>query len=424
MGTPPLSPPAKSGDSPRILIVGSGHGGAQTAIGLRSNPAFTGSITIVTDDTELPYERPPLSKDYFAGAKTFERLLLRPATYWQDRHVQILTGRRVVRVDTDAKHVITEDGTTLAYDTLVWAAGGRPRTLTCDGATLNGVHQVRTRADIDRAMAELPSVENIVVIGGGYIGLEAASVLTKLGKSVTLLEMLPRLLSRVAGPEISDFFAREHRAHGVDIRTSTAIVSIDGADGRVAGVRIASGERLPAQMVIVGVGIIPSVEPLAAAGAVCSNGVHVDEYCRTSLSDVFAIGDCASHHNRFARGERIRLESVQNANDQAAIVVKALNGQLTPYQAVPWFWSDQYDLKLQTIGLSLGYDTTVVRGDPATRSFSVVYLRDGHVLALDCVNATRDYVQGRKLVMEGAIVDLESLANPAMALKDLSSRTL
>lgn len=375
-----------------VLIVGSGHAGAHTAIGLRNNPAFSGSITIVTDDSELPYERPPLSKDYLSGVKPFERLLLRPANFWQDRDVRIVTQQRVVQIDPAGKQAMTTDGTKLDFEALVWAAGGRPRQLTCAGSTLAGMHHVRTRADIDRMITELPSVARVAVIGGGYIGLEAASVLTKLGKSVVVLEMLSRVLSRVAGPEISAFFEETHRAHGVEIRTETAVSCIEGVDGRVSGVRLADGELIEAQMVIVGIGIIPNVEPLAAAGAICTNGVHVDAFCRTNLLDVFAIGDCASHHNRFAGGERIRLESVQNANEQAAAVAKTLSGQPTSYNSVPWFWSDQYDVKLQTAGLSHGYDATEVRGDPTSRSFSVAYLRNGRMVALDCINATRDYV--------------------------------
>jgi 3-phenylpropionate/trans-cinnamate dioxygenase ferredoxin reductase subunit len=405
------------------LIVGSGHAGAQTAIGLRNQATFSGSVTIVTEDAELPYERPPLSKDYLSGAKGFDRLLLRPATFWHERHVRILRGLRVVSIDPEAKRAITTDGTALDYDVLVWAAGGRPRALMCEGSSLQGVHCVRTRADIDRIRAELARVERVAVIGGGYIGLEAASVLIKLGRAVALIEMLPRILSRVAGPDISAFFEHTHSAHGVDVRTSTAIEAIEGHQGRVSAVRLAGGESIPAQLVIVGVGIVPNIEPLAAAGAICSNGVHVDEYCRTSLPDTYAIGDCAAHHNRFAGGERIRLESVQNANDQAATAVKALCGQPTPYAAVPWFWSDQYDVKLQTVGLSLGHDTAVTRGDPTSRSFAVAYLKQDRLVALDCVNATRDYVQGRKLVADGVSIDPELLANSATALKDIPQRT-
>jgi 3-phenylpropionate/trans-cinnamate dioxygenase ferredoxin reductase component len=383
-----------------VLIVGSGHAGAHAAIGLRNNPAFAGSITIVTDDAELPYERPPLSKDYLAGVRPFERMLLRPATFWQDRDISIVTQQRVVQVDPSCKQATTSDGTKLDYDSLVWAAGGRPRQLSCAGNTLAGLHHVRARADVDRMIAELPGVDRVAIIGAGFIGLEAASILTKLGKSVVVLEMLSRVLSRVAGPEISAFFEREHRAHGVDIRTQTVVDCIEGNDGRAVGVRLGDGEVVAAQMAIVGIGIIPNVEVLAAAGAICSNGVHVDEFCRTNLVDVFAIGDCASHHNRFAGGERIRLESVQNANEQAATVVKALSGRPAPYNSVPWFWSDQYDVKLQTAGLSHGYDATQVRGDPASRSFSVAYLRNGRMIALDCINATRDYVQARKQILD------------------------
>jgi 3-phenylpropionate/trans-cinnamate dioxygenase ferredoxin reductase component len=422
MGTFPVFRAAENEECPHfssVLIVGGGHAGAQTAIGLRNNATFTGSITIVTDEPELPYERPPLSKDYLAGTKPFERLLLRTPHFWQERNINIVHGQRIAQVDANARYALSEQGHRVEYDTLVWAAGGRARSLACAGGDLSGVHSVRSRADIDRIRSELPQVERVVIIGGGYIGLEAAAVLSKLGKTVTLLEMMSRVLSRVAGADISAFFAAEHRAHGVEIRTETAVECIEGGSGRVTGVRLVTGEVLAAELVIVGVGIIPNIEPLIESGAVANNGVHVDEFCRTSLPNVYAIGDCAAHHNRFARGERIRLESVQNANEQAATAAKAIGGQLAPYVSVPWFWSDQYDLKLQTVGLSLGYDTTVVRGDPANRSFSVAYLRAGQLLAVDCVNATRDYVQGRKLVVEGAVLDPARLADPNVLLKDV-----
>jgi len=403
----------------RVVIVGGGHAGAQTAIGLR-HAHFDGTVTLVTDDLELPYERPPLSKDYLAGSKPFERLLLRPPAFWAERDIEIRNGQRVRAIDATAHCIEMAEGARLEYDALVWAAGGRPRSLTCAGAELIGVHSVRSRADIDRMRAELPSTTRVVVIGGGYIGLEAASVLRKLDKSVVLLEMQARILARVAGKEVSEFFTTEHRNHGVEMRTDTAVECIVGDAGRVCGVRLADGEMLSADMVIVGIGIIPNVEPLIAAGAVATNGVHVDEFCRTTLPDVFAIGDCAAHHNRFAHGERVRLESVQNANDQAATAVKAIAGEAVPYNAVPWFWSDQYDIKLQTAGLSLGYDSTIVRGDPQLRSFAVAYLRCEQLIALDCVNATRDYVQGRKLIGDGTAIDIARLHDPAVPLKDLA----
>jgi len=258
-----------------------------------------------------------------------------------------------------------------------------------------------------------------VVIGGGYIGLEAAAVLAKAGKQVTVLEALDRVLARVAGEPLSRFYEAEHRAHGVDVRLNTLVDAIEGR-GRVTGVRLASGEVLAADMVIAGIGITPSVQPLLEAGARGGNGVAVDMHCRTSLPDVFAIGDCALHLNSFADGAMIRLESVQNANDQAMVAARAIIGNETAYHAIPWFWSNQYDLRLQTVGLSMGYDDEVVRGDPASRSFCVIYLRRGRVIALDCVNRTKDYVQGRDLVLTGAMIDPARLAATDVALKELA----
>jgi len=402
-----------------VLIVGAGHGGAQAAVALRQNK-FEGTIAIVGDEPDLPYERPPLSKEYFSGEKSFERILIRPASFWAERNVEMLLGKRVTSVAPDRHEVTLSDGTTIGYGKLVWATGGAPRRLICSGHDLKGVHAVRTRADADRMLAELDSTTNVVVIGGGYIGLEAAAVLCKFGKKVIVLEALDRVLARVAGEALSRFYEAEHRAHGVDVRLGAKVDCILGnAEDRVTGVQMHDGSILPADMVIVGIGIIPAVEPLVQAGAAGGNGVDVDEYCRTSLPDIYAIGDCAMHANAFAGGARIRLESVQNANDQATTVAKHILGTAEPYHAVPWFWSNQYDLRLQTMGLSMGYDETVVRGDPANRSFSVVYLKDGKVLALDCVNAVKDYVQGKALVLRGIAPDRASLADPDIPLKSL-----
>lgn len=399
-----------------VLIVGAGHGGAQAAVALRQRK-FEGSIAIIGEEPEIPYERPPLSKEYLSGDKAFERILIRPAAFWAEREVAMLLGRRVTAIDPAAHSVTTDDGATIGYGTLVWAAGGHPRRLTCSGHDLVGVHGVRTRADVDRMMGELATTTEVVVIGGGYIGLEAAAVLAKLGKQVTVIEALDRVLARVAGEPLSRFYEAEHRAHGVDIRLGTAVSCIEEAGGRATGVRLADGEVLPAQMVIVGIGIVPAVEPLLAAGAAGGNGVTVDAHCRTSLPDIYAIGDCAAHANAFAEGATIRLESVQNANDMATTIARAITGEAEPYHAVPWFWSNQYDLKLQTVGLSIGHDAVVVRGDTATRSFSVVYLKAGRVIALDCVNATRDYVQGKALVTTGAVIAPDRLADATVPLK-------
>lgn len=400
-----------------VVIVGAGHGGAQVAIMLRTQK-FAGTIAIIGDEPELPYERPPLSKEYFAGEKEFERIQLRPAKYWDEREVTMLLGQRVVSVDPAGHKVTTEGGETIGYGKLVWATGGSPRMLPIPGGDLAGVQGVRTRADADAMKAASETASQIVVIGGGYIGLEAAAVLRKAGKKVVLLEALDRVLARVAGTELSRFYEREHRDHGVDLRLGVSVAVIEG-EAHVTGVRLADGEVIAADLVIVGIGIVPAVEPLVAAGAAGGNGVLVDRLCKTSLPDIYAIGDCAAHENDFAEGACIRLESVQNANDQANVVAKGIVGDEAPYHAIPWFWSNQYDLKLQTAGLSTGHDRAVLRGDSATRSFSVVYLKAGKVIAIDCVNATKDYVQGRMIVTAGLMASAEQLADTETPLKAL-----
>ncbi|OYW50643.1 MAG: pyridine nucleotide-disulfide oxidoreductase [Novosphingobium sp. 12-62-10] len=406
-------------DKADVVIVGAGHGGAQAAIALRQN-GFEGSILMIGREPELPYERPPLSKEYLAREKTFERITIRPAQFWEDKHVTMALSREVTKVDPLAKVLTLADGGKVEYGSLVWATGGDPRRLSCVGAELAGVHAVRTRADVDKLMAELDAgARRAVVIGGGYIGLEAAAVLTKFDCHVTLLEALPRVLARVAGEQLSTFYEAEHRAHGVDLRTGAAMDCLEGDGTKVTGVKMADGSVLPAEIVIVGIGIIPSVGPLLSAGAAGGNGVDVDEFCRTSLPDVYAIGDCAAHSNSFADGAVIRLESVQNANDQGTTAAKAICGNLVPYHATPWFWSNQYDLRLQTVGLSTGHDQAILRGDPATRSFSVVYLKGGKVVALDCVNMVKDYVQGKKLVEARAALTPEQLADASVPLKEM-----
>lgn len=400
-----------------VLIVGAGHAGAQAAISLRQRK-FEGSIAIISDEPDLPYERPPLSKDYLTGEQVFERMLIRPATFWQERDIQLVLGVAVTAVEPQRSEVVMQDRRRIEYGTLIWATGGRPRRLSCDGHDLRGVHAVRTRADVDRLLGELPEVKCVAVVGGGYIGLEAAAALTKLGKSVVVLEAQDRVLARVAGEPLSRFYEHEHRRHGVDVKLNVVVRSIVGREGAVAGVALADGSVVRCEMVIVGIGIMPAVEPLMAAGVEGQNGVAIDQLCRTSVPAIFAIGDCAEHANRFAQGRAVRLESVQNANDQAATVARVLTGDPQPYDAVPWFWSNQYDLKLQTVGLSSGFDHAVVRGDPATRSFTIVYLKDGGVIALDCVNATKDYVQGRALVIANTAVAAEQLADSGTSLKD------
>lgn len=399
-----------------VLIVGAGHAGAALAASLRQQ-GFEGSVGMIGAEPDLPYERPPLSKDYLSGEKDFERILIRPESFWADKNIVIHLGQKVISVDPEQRKVQTDGGQTYSYGELVWAAGGDARKLACEGADLDGVLTVRTREDADNLAARLDSVQRVAIIGGGYIGLEAAAVLSKRGVSVTLLEVQDRVLARVAGEPLSRFFEAEHRSHGVEVRTGVSFDGLVGRDGKVEGVRLGDGSVVQADLVVVGIGIVPAIEPLNEAGADCPNGVRVDEQCRTNLPHVWAIGDCAFHANRHADGDDIRLESVQNANDMAKLVATVLVGKEGKYDVLPWFWSDQRDLKLQTLGLSLGHDEVVVRGDVSSRSFSVLYLKNGQVRAIDAVNSVKDYVQAKKLIIERSSINSAELANTDTELK-------
>lgn len=394
-----------------ILIVGTGQAGAQAAITLRQE-GYEGRILMVGEEPDLPYERPPLSKEYLAGEKAPERLLLRPPAFWAERRVEIIPHTRIAHVE--GGKAVADDGREFHFGKLIWAAGGHARRLSCVGAQLGGVHVIRTRHDDDNLRADLLTASKVVVIGGGYVGLEAAAVLRKQGKQVTLVEAQPRLLARVAAPPVSDYYLAVHKAHGVDILLDAQVEALEG-DTRVTGVRLADGRLLPADVAIVGIGLIPSIAPLGL------DALEVDAHGRTTLPDVYAIGDCATHQNRYAGHALIRLESVQNAVDMAkAAALHIVHGDAAkPYEACPWFWSNQYDLKLQTVGLSIGYDETVVRGDPASGSWSLVYLRGGAVIALDCISCAKDYVQGKALVERGARIAPGLLADATTPLKQM-----
>ncbi|WCL55535.1 NAD(P)/FAD-dependent oxidoreductase [Gimibacter soli] len=403
-----------------VLIVGAGQAGGNAAIALRQ-AGFEGSIALAGEEPDAPYERPPLSKEYLSGEKPAERLALRPLHFWADKGVELKLGHAITQVDAEARTATDNLGHTYGWRHLIWATGGSPRPLSVKGAELDGIHSIRNRADVDALKVELPVAERIAVIGGGYIGLEAAAVLTKLGKKVTVLEAMDRVLARVTAEPVSRFFEDLHRGHGVDVRLGVTVDHLVGTNkGAISGVMLKDGTQIDCELVIVGIGILPAVAPLAKAGAKVGNGVEVDAFCRTSLEGVYAIGDCAAHENAFADGACIRLESVQNANDQARVVAAAITGNAAPYHAVPWFWSNQYDLRLQTVGLSTGYDATVLRGDVAARTFSLIYLKEGRVIALDCVGAVKDYVQGRALVEKGVKADPAKLADISILLKDLA----
>jgi len=404
------------------LIVGAGHAGAETAIALRRS-GFPGSIGLLGAETAPPYERPALSKEYLAGTKDFEQLLLRPAEFWVEHEVALRLGRRATAVDPVAHTVTFDDHTTIGYGILVWAAGGSPRRLGCPGHDLAGVRVLRSKADCDQLLAVLAHSRRFAVIGGGFIGLEAAAVLRQSGKQVAIIEALDRVLARVAAEPVSRFFAAEHRSHGVDLHLGSGVAEILGHNGAVRGVRLTDDTVLPADQVIVGIGIEPAIQPLVGAGAEPAPGgigVLVDDFCRTSLVDVYGVGDCAVLRS----GPGIRIESRQNATEQAHTAGKAISGDFQPLRLLPWFWSHQYDLRLQTVGLTLGYDQTVLRGDPATRSFSLVYLRDGAVIAIDCVNAPRDYLQGRRLVEAGARIEPALLADAGTPFKAIAAAAI
>lgn len=404
-----------------MIIVGTGHAGAQAAVALRQQ-GFTGSILMIGEELHLPYERPPLSKEYFSGEKTFERILLRPEQFWQDKKIDLKLGQRVIQIDAQSHRILTQENYEYHYNKLIWATGGKPRRLSCEGAALEGIHYIRNREDVDRINQELDRVQKCVIIGGGYIGLEAASALRKINRDVTLVEGQSRVLARVAGSIISDFYQQYHQKKGVELYLGQGVDYLEGDQGRVHTVILANGTRIATDMVIVGIGLNPEVNVLVEAGAAFSNGIETDRRCRTSLVDIFAIGDCANHENFFADGQRIRLESVQNANDQAMIVTKEILDKGEDYAAVPWFWSNQYDLKLQTIGLSIGYDQEILRGEPDSGSFTVIYLREGKIIAIDCVNRPSDFIQGKTIIQQSIYIPIEQLSDHSQALKDMILR--
>jgi 3-phenylpropionate/trans-cinnamate dioxygenase ferredoxin reductase subunit len=400
-----------------IVIVGAGQGAVQAIDALRRK-GFGGALTLIGEEPWLPYQRPPLSKKYLAGSLERERLLIRPPNYFEEHRVRTHLGRRVTAIARRERQVRLDDGTLIGYDALLLATGSRPRTLPLPGAELPGVHTLRTIADVDRIRAACRSGARMVVIGGGYIGLEVAATARELGLEVTVLEMAARLMSRVTCEEVASFYAAEHARAGVRILCNARVRALHaGADGRLAAVLTEEAGEIPAELVIIGVGVAPADELARAAGLECENGVLTDAHCRTSDEAIYAIGDCASHLHRLY-GRHLRLESVDNAFEQGNTVALNLLGTPTPHEKLPWFWSDQYDLKLIIVGVNHGYERVVVRGAPATRSFSACYLRGAELIAIDTINAPRDQMAARKLIGSHARMDPQRLADPAVALKD------
>jgi 3-phenylpropionate/trans-cinnamate dioxygenase ferredoxin reductase subunit len=398
-----------------ILIVGGGQAGAQAVDTLRRE-GFGGRLVLIGNEPELPYQRPPLSKKYLSGEMAADRLPFRHRAFYDEHRVELKLGKQAVRLDAAARQVELADGEHLTYDRLLLCLGAESRRLTCPGATLPGVHYLRALADIAPIQTGFKPQARVVIIGGGYIGLETAATCRKMGCEVTVLEMADRVMNRVVAPSVSQYFAREHSAHGVNIICDTRVVCLEG-QGRVERVVCADGTRHAADLVIVGVGAVATTELASAAGLVCDNGIVVDEYCRTSDPAIYAAGDCTNHPSlRF--GRRVRLESVDNAFEQGKSAALNLLDRPVAHDRVPWFWSDQFDDKLLIVGLSQDYDRLVLRGDPASRSFSVCYLKGRELLAVEAVNHSRDYMAARKLIAERALLNVGKLADSQTPLKE------
>ncbi len=400
-----------------IVIAGGGQCGGQAADALLRG-GFDGRLVLVGAERHAPYQRPPLSKQLLAGEMEVARTFIKPAGYWAEKGVEMRLGRTVTRIDRDAHRVLLDDGEHLDYRALLLATGSRPRTLDLPGRALAGIHDLRTIDDSEAIRAALTPGARLVVVGGGFIGLEAAAVAVSLGASVTVLEAAPRLLSRVMPPLLSEWYAALHRGHGVDVRLGSGVEGFEGAGDRVTGVR-ADGTVLPADVVITGIGVAPNQEVAADCGLPCDDGILVDEHCATADPAIYAAGDCTRHPQPLLGGT-LRLESVHNATAQARVAAANLLGNPQAYAELPWFWSDQYDVKLQMVGISAGHDQAVVRGDLADRSFIVFYLRDGVLVAADAVNSTREFMACRKLVPRLERVDPDRLVDRDTPIQDLA----
>ena len=404
-----------------VVIIGGGQAAAQAIASLRQG-GFEGDITLIGEEPALPYQRPPLSKAYMKGEFEEARLYFRPAAWYKDQNVALMLGRRAAAIDREAKRVAIADGGDVDYEKLIIATGARPRALPAPGADLKGVHDLRTLVDVERIRPNMVSGRNIVVVGAGYIGLEAAAVARQTGLNVTVLEMAERVLARVTSPVMSEFYQNAHEAAGVAIRTGARLASFRGEGGKLAAAVLEDGEEIPSDLALIGIGILPNEELAREAGLACDDGIVVDEDARTSDPDVFAAGDCARrplvHYGRAGR-----LESVHNAIEQGKLAAAAICGAPRPKEEAPWFWSDQYDLKLQIAGLSGGYDDLIVRGDREARKFAVFYYKDGALIAVDAVNAPPDFMMAKRWIANGVSPAPDLLKDQSLTIKEIAAQT-
>jgi 3-phenylpropionate/trans-cinnamate dioxygenase ferredoxin reductase component len=400
-----------------LVVIGASYAGIEAALRAR-DAGYAEPVTVIGDEQWLPYERPPLSKDFLLDIKGEQDLILRAAAFFANRRIDLVLGHHAIEIDRQARRVVLASGVRLDFDKLVIATGSHARRIPVPGAELDGICYLRSVADAIDLKARLAQAHEIVVIGGGFIGLEVASSAAKLGKKVTVIETAPRLLERAISPIVSRFLLDAHIQAGVDVRLGETVVHMAGNAGRIAGVNLGSGIRLHADLVVVGIGGVANDDLARIAGLNCSNGIVVDEHGRTEISGIYAAGDCANHYNRFAEGW-IRLESVQNAQDQAKAAGLAIAGRHEPYQSVPRFWSDQYDIKLQIVGVSARCDRMVLRGTVEAAGFSVFHFRQGKLIAVDSVNRPGDQMAARRLINMGVSPSTEQAADPSFDLRSL-----
>jgi len=399
-----------------IVIVGAGHAAGQVMATLRQKK-YVGKIVLIGEEEHYPYQRPPLSKKFLAGELAVERLYVKPPSFYDNPDIELHLGTRVARIDIASKTVTDVDNNAYDYEALIIATGARVRKLDVPGSGLAGVHYLRNIQDVTALHEYMHEGKRLVIIGGGYIGLEVAAVAASKGLHVTVIEMADRVMSRVVSEQVSEFYQAEHRRHGVNLMLSVGFAGFSGG-AALEQVELTDGTMVAADFALICIGVLPNVELAEDAGLEVDNGIRVDDHCRTSDASVYAIGDCTNHPNSLL-GQRLRLESVHNALEQAKTVARNICGEDLQYAQVPWFWSDQYDLKLQIAGISHGYDRTVLRGDPANRAFSCLYLRDEQLIAIDSINSPKDFMQSKALIGSHAVISPDTLADVDVALKDM-----
>lgn len=402
------------------IIVGGGHAAAKLAGTLREQ-GWAGTITMICAEPQLPYHRPPLSKDFLLGERTMNDIHINPTAFYEDQGIEVICGRRVVKIDRDAHTVRLDNGEELAYTKLALTTGARVRKLPVPGSGLDGVFYMRSADDAEHIRKHAIGARSAVIIGGGYIGLETAAVLRRMGLKVTVLEAFDRILRRVSTQEISAFFERIHKEEGVSFAKNIIVERIEGKQ-KVDSVVADNGTVFPADLVVIGIGVIPETDLAEKAGLTVDNGIFVDRFCQTSDSDILAAGDCTEHTSAFY-DRPVRLESVQNALDQAETAAHTIAGKSREYTQLPWFWSNQYDVKLQIAGLNNGYDRIVVRGDlTAGRKASLFYLKNNRILSVYAMNTPPDFALGKRLIEQRVEVDPERLEEPSVPLKDFMQR--